>query len=90
MMKDIGKSDRDALELRHRLMVDHYERGRAVALDYRPGSSFLGAWGEADRLGINNPERRAWFIEGYLANLSRSMHVDNNGIITRIDGVSKK
>jgi hypothetical protein len=72
------------------MRVKYYERGGEVALGYRLGDKFLGAWGEADRLRITDPELRAEFVQGYLANLPRPIHVDKDNVIIRIEGVSKK
>lgn len=68
----------------------YYERGEETALAYRLGDKYLGAWGEADKQRITNPELRAEFVQGFLAHMPRPPETDKAGIITRIDGVSKK
>lgn len=72
------------------MRVKYYERGKEVALGLRLGHKFLGAWGEADRLRITNPELRAEFVQGYIENKPRLIDTDKDGVITRIEGVSKK
>lgn len=70
-----------------RHMKDAYEGGTLVALSYKPGDTFLGAFGEADRLGFNEPITRSLFLTGYLQHLPNPVIMNDYGAITKIGRV---
>lgn len=70
-----------------RHMKDAYEGGTLVALSYKPGDTFLGAFGEADRLGFNEPITRSLFLTGYLQNLPNPVIMNDSGAIMKIGRV---
>jgi hypothetical protein len=66
---------------------DAYEQGAYVATNYSIGKPFLGAYGEAERLGYSEKEDKlAWsvFITAYLGHLPRPVRVDEEGRIVSV------
>lgn len=64
-----------------------YALGESVAKSYKPGELFLGAFGEADRLGYTQDGdalARSVFITAYLQFLPRPVVTDYNGIVQSI------
>lgn len=68
-------------------MKDAYEKGTLIALSYKPGEVFLGAFSEADRLGFNEPVTRSLFVTGYLQNLPNPVIMNDDGTIMKIGRV---
>jgi hypothetical protein len=64
-----------------------YTLGETVARSYKPGNLFLGAFGEADKLGYTEAAdrlTRSVFITAYLQNLPRPIVTTDAGLIIRI------
>lgn len=64
-----------------------YTLGESVAKTYKPGELFLGAFGEADRLGYTEESdrlARSVFITAYLQNLPRPVVTTDTGQIISV------
>ena len=64
-----------------------YVAGTTTAASLKPGCLFLGAWGEAEKVGYGpGTIERAIFTTGVLAALPRPVETTWENVITKIGG----
>jgi hypothetical protein len=61
-----------------------FEAGASIAKAYKAGETFLGAWGEAEKLGYAPDSwQRTIFTVGYCSNLKKPIVTTRDGVITQ-------
>lgn len=81
-------ADRISRERKQERLREFYQLGAETVAGYCVGDLFIGAWGEADRLGLTQIDERVAFIEGFLAHQPRQVRFGADGKI--VDIVNKE